>query len=138
MNMIFRAAQHIFHYGLSLITAFVLFKAYDMQTASKEQSEKVHAENLARIEEAREMDRQQNEKVERLIEEVRHDVSVEISRAVLSVCRSQLDPNCEYLQSLLRQKSVKASEIGTTDQEVASLVQQYKTRYAAYYAANKQ
>ena len=137
-STLFKALRSIFSYGMYVFIIYVWWHTHQMQEQAKADSDHVNAENLARIEEAREQDKQITEKSERFMDDMRHEVALQITRNVFYVCKAQLDPNCEYLQSLLREGKVKASEIGTTPQEVSALVQQYRVRYANFSVASGQ
>ena len=138
MRVLFKAASSILSYGIYVFIAYTWWQGYHMQQRAMEQADKVHEENMARIDEAREEEKRINAKAERFMDEMKHEVAVQITRNVLVICQAQLDPNCDYVQSILRDGKVKAAEIGTSDQEVLSLVQKYRARYANYYAANGQ
>jgi len=133
-----RSIRHIFDVAFYIFIAFCWTQTVKLQGEANQQATQIKEDNQKRAEEERTANQQILEKTERFMNDMKHEVAIQVARNVQSVCRAQLDPNCEYLQSIVKSGQVKAAELGTTDQEITGLVQKYRARYAAYYAANGQ
>jgi len=129
-----RIVGTVFHYAFYAFVALCWYHVIQIQQENQQAISQMKEDSEARVNEEREEARQMIEKTNKFMNDTKHEVVIQIARNVHSMCVAQLDPNCEYLQSLVNGGQIKASELGITNKDITGLVQQYKARYAQYYA----